>query len=1040
MQWRRLGLGAALLLFALVLGGRAALTDARLRAVLTRQVPGLAIQSIALSLWTGVEAHGLAFQGTSIDHAWLRWSPWRLFAGELHLAEAGARGVVLAPAPEPETEGARASAAAVTEDARQRDPSPTPPAKVVPWTLPALSFPIDVVLARLSLQDVRVRAGGIGVEGISLEGAFRGRGDVAAFDLDLAVGDIALAAARVSNDLHLRVHMRGFQDIQADWEQRASAMEQAASAHIRVVADLVAERVSVPVLSLQVASAVSVAGVLRARDVLHEDPVIEVDALRVDAHLAELAPILTHFSVPVDLAGTVLATLAATARLSELRALRPRATLQVNATDLHATTLHGNLRALGMAVTAQAGEAGLALDGELAVAAMHASAGEARDVRMTLHARAATVTAPLQSDVQVDIGAATAGPHALTGCALRWTGDVTDLRQVAGELSIRLAGARSGEHHLHDMRMSAKIASDAARASVTGLLSVASVFAAGRSLGPLRVRLGADKQDTAISLRELSIQSPLAVLHAQGALDLATQALRKLHFQLELPNLAALAPQVQSGRATLQGEVSGTAPHFDAGDDPVQSLAALLARGLPLRGAVSLQAEDVSTEGVAAARAEAHLTFSGQEVGMATTLAAARLVDADDVSGGLTLTLDARRLRMDAHANAGRVARAGLPVFTPIGVEAQLDYVLGGDLQIEQVRVEAPEHLSIHVAGVVEEPWRRLRTGLPPALRLTARMRLAHATATSLGEGLPTLHGALGCSAEVATDGDPIDVALELAAERATLEGADFRITEATGRLPLSARISRLPFTGALKAGDLYIDLGDQEVREAPPEIVYARRLHPYRQRTPLTISELRRGDLVLQHLSLEGAVDHGLLRAQPVSFSFLGGDFIGGLRLQLTGRGEVGLAADMKVSNLDASTFPALGLHPGPESELSADFQVQGLLAKDVRDLDLRANVTKIGAESFDRVLQLLDPTGTDAKIQKTRKNLSYITLHEIGLWIRYEAVNVDLDFAKLFAVPFTEVGFPNLSRELLRNYSISNYLDKYVPPWQARLAALFP
>ena len=41
---------------------------------------------------------------------------------------------------------------------------------------------------------------------------------------------------------------------------------------------------------------------------------------------------------------------------------------------------------------------------------------------------------------------------------------------------------------------------------------------------------------------------------------------------------------------------------------------------------------------------------------------------------------------------------------------------------------------------------------------------------------------------------------------------------------------------------------------------------------------------------------------------------------------------------------------------------------------------------------------------------------------------LNMDIDVTTFLRIPFTNIGFPNIDRELLRRYSISEQLDFYV------------
>jgi len=74
--------------------------------------------------------------------------------------------------------------------------------------------------------------------------------------------------------------------------------------------------------------------------------------------------------------------------------------------------------------------------------------------------------------------------------------------------------------------------------------------------------------------------------------------------------------------------------------------------------------------------------------------------------------------------------------------------------------------------------------------------------------------------------------------------------------------------------------------------------------------------------------------------------------------------------------------LKPGPQSELSADCSAQFLFGPQIRDLEADMNVTKIGPDTLDRFLQLLDPDKANPAIQDYRKYLPLITIDEVAVF----------------------------------------------------------
>jgi hypothetical protein len=180
----------------------------------------------------------------------------------------------------------------------------------------------------------------------------------------------------------------------------------------------------------------------------------------------------------------------------------------------------------------------------------------------------------------------------------------------------------------------------------------------------------------------------------------------------------------------------------------------------------------------------------------------------------------------------------------------------------------------------------------------------------------------------------------------------------------------------------------------------------------------------------LEGRVTQGMLLVDWIAMHVLGGDINGNMALQI-GR-DASMRADLalRLSNLDASYFEALDLEPGEKSELNADLQLGFLAAPRSRDLTMFMNVTKIGSETFDRFLQLIDPKEEQESIQSARDNLWLVKIDEVKAWISYENLNLDLEVTTFIRIPGTNLGYPNLERELVRRNSLTGHLDTYVQP----------
>jgi hypothetical protein len=206
--------------------------------------------------------------------------------------------------------------------------------------------------------------------------------------------------------------------------------------------------------------------------------------------------------------------------------------------------------------------------------------------------------------------------------------------------------------------------------------------------------------------------------------------------------------------------------------------------------------------------------------------------------------------------------------------------------------------------------------------------------------------------------------------------------------------------------------------------------LRDYHGRRGVTIRRLRSGPYVVENMLLDGSMANGRLRADSVSMHVLGGDVVGNVDFRLSNDRSVTGEMDMKVSNIDASTFAMLSLEPGPESEMNADMHMSFAFAPRRRDVAFNMNVTKIGSKTLDRFLQLLDPEEKNDSLQRTRGQLKFVSIDNVAMWVRYENLNMNIDVTTFMRIPFTNIGFPNIERELLRRYSISEQLDFYLQP----------
>ena len=185
-----------------------------------------------------------------------------------------------------------------------------------------------------------------------------------------------------------------------------------------------------------------------------------------------------------------------------------------------------------------------------------------------------------------------------------------------------------------------------------------------------------------------------------------------------------------------------------------------------------------------------------------------------------------------------------------------------------------------------------------------------------------------------------------------------------------------------------------------------------------------------LENIEVEGGRESGSLLAGRAGVAILGGDIEGSCAMRILGDRSIGGAIDLKVSNIDASHFPALDLDPGRDSEMDADGSLRFAFSPDRRDLTANMNVTRISRSALDRFLQLLDPEEGNESIQRTRFWLNLAQINGVAMWLAYENLNMDLDANSIIKIPFTSIGVPSFERELLRREPMSERLDVLLDP----------
>lgn len=431
-----------------------------------------------------------------------------------------------------------------------------------------------------------------------------------------------------------------------------------------------------------------------------------------------------------------------------------------------------------------------------------------------------------------------------------------------------------------------------------------------------------------------------------------------------------------------------------------------------------------------------------------------------DIATGVAFDIKQGSINLAARAGAGWYNRAELTrPLTDAGTELRLQYKIGGDLLLEKLAVKAPDRpAELTLDGLIIKPvrmflqkgWRR--EGLP-GVEAELRWRVAFSSA----ELAPVAIGQIAVGGGVAVDGslavadgvlalaggldcDALSLKLTSAPESGR-PASETLVDTISGQLPFDLRLAFRPHPEAAPlaieglgfgGGKVGLLTSQHDIRSRPSRPVHYDRLLPYRTRRALSIKRLDAGGVHLENLELDARIGEGIVAADRIALHLLGGDVLGELALQLSRNNELIGQLNFKMSNIDASYFETLDLEPGPESELSGDINLGFMFGPAARELPLTMNLTKIGAESFDRFLQFLSNDGQNEDIEKYRGNLKWVTINEVAIWMRYEALNINLDYDTTIPlgiqvpVPFIRP----IPREMLRRHSVGGYLDVYLQP----------
>ncbi len=543
--------------------------------------------------------------------------------------------------------------------------------------------------------------------------------------------------------------------------------------------------------------------------------------------------------------------------------------------------------------------------------------------------------------------------------------------------------------------------------------------------------------DAALSLLPPSQKPPMEVT---GGMTMNVD----VHGLLPHKELAAAAavPKVDAP----PGDLEAWAHKIQAYDDFLSSWAQRFERGMPFTLSFGLGLQDMAfadaKNEVEGLNLDASFAIEEHRLRYALKTHLARLVrpnEAKNIDVVMETTFDPEALAFDFDAKAGTYFAGLSKPLQDAAMAFKTSFKLGGDLVLEDFSVREKSYgLLFAVGGVVGKPMQMAatrgweRAGMP-GVDVAMRWQTGFGTGgppEALQPDGPQYGGKLGLDGKLAVKDGLVVLEGELGTENfayvapgTTLEGLSgsfpFDIRLFFGKRPDAVIVARNQSVGG---GTISLLTSEIDVRSRPARPVYYDRLRAYRSQRGLTISKVISGDYEMSDFRLDGRIEGGVFSVDTLAMNILGGDVSGNMAMQL-GR-DASVRGDMafKFSGVDASYFKDLKLEAGPESEINADMGIKFTFAPRERDFGMTMNVTKIGDQALDRLFQML-------KKDEYRKYLGVINVREMAMWIRYENLNLDLDYTPRVVIPGTPLEWP-IPREMLRRYSLKESFNTYLNP----------
>ncbi|MEO1174441.1 MAG: hypothetical protein AAFX94_20660 [Myxococcota bacterium] len=321
-----------------------------------------------------------------------------------------------------------------------------------------------------------------------------------------------------------------------------------------------------------------------------------------------------------------------------------------------------------------------------------------------------------------------------------------------------------------------------------------------------------------------------------------------------------------------------------------------------------------------------------------------------------SIAFSRRTLESDTFLRVGRYEGPSLPKpLRDATLEWKSTYTVGGAFAVEKLAALAPDRDGRLIGTfLMQTPLRVLRErgweqpGMPGVdinAELEGGLRISDDAPLTV-PGID-VDGGFGFASVLRVKDGIIDSEGVVTAQRLSLENETVVVSEVDGGVPFQVSLATQPKDGYVTLpqrvlfGDGRVRVGiGQQVKVASRRPLYFPRIRRYRADRGVRIRSVYARGFEVEYLELSGALRNGGVVAERARLSLLGGDIEGSLSMGLSGDRSVSGSMEVKVSNLDASYFPALKLKPGKDSEVDADATLGFVVSPSRRDLTANMNV----------------------------------------------------------------------------------------------------